>query len=331
MIEILLGTGSAGQTYFPNSGPGRKTLLKGTEQIGYFGTLSSTELFAGWEVSSFLGLTAGIVNKETGNTWMKYIYHGKFLFVAKEPLRTSVTWNDLYKAGAVYGTNDNGLYPVAGFVTNQFKVMLKEEAGQSVPWKLAVRCLKGALADPFVGTDYTAMGLVADGVEYNDLIYRLLPLNTNSRPNTAIFEQFPTADLGNSVAGGGYTVLQETSQDNVANAHARGVTGSSTWSIKASVSAGREAWRPVFELVTDDSVFNPYRLFSQYTGNAGPLSVTGAFVDAVQNPFQLLSDDGGAAKMPVIQSVTFVDIVSLPKDLRVVNSLIPISMSFARV
>jgi len=331
MFEMLLGTGNTGQTYFPNSGPGRKTLLKGTADIGYFGTLSSAELFAGWEISSFLGLTAGIVNKETDNTWMKYIYRGKFLFVAKELLRTSVTWNDLYKVGAVYGTKDNGLYPVAGSATNQFQVMLKEEAGQSIPWKLAVRCLKGALADPYVGTDYTAMGLVADGVEYNDLIYRLLPLNANSRPNTAIFEQFPTVDLGSGAAGGGYTVLQETSQANVANTHVRGVTGSSLSSIKATVSAGREAWRPVFELIDDGSVFNPYRLFSQYTGNAGPLSVTGAFVDVVQNPFQLLSDDGGGAKTLAIQSVTFVDVVRRPKDLTVVNPLVPVSMSFTRV
>lgn len=330
MIEQLLSAGVQGQTYFPNSGPGRKTLVKGNEDIGYFGTLTSTELFAGWEVSSFLGLTAGLVSKELDNIWMKYIYRGKFLFLAKEPLRTSVTWNDLYKVGAVYGTKDNGLYPVAGFATSQFRVMLKEEAGYSVPWKLAVRCLKGAPADPYIGTDYTAMGLIADGIEYNDLIYRLLSLGANGRPNTGIFEQWSGNDLGVLAAGGGYTVLQETSQANVANTHVRGPTGASLSSIKATVTAAREAWRPVFELIDDDSVFAPYRVYSQYTGNAGPLSVTGAFVDVVQNPFQLTVTDEADIKGPSIQSVSFVDVAQLPSNLTVASPLYPVAMTFAR-
>lgn len=330
MFEMLLSTVARGQTYFPNSGPGRKTLLKGTETIGYFGTLTSAELFDGWEVSSFLGLTAGLVNKEVGNVWMKYIYRGKFLFVCKDIVRTSVTWNDLYKVGAIYGAKGTGLYPVAGFPTDQFRVMLKEEAGYPVPWKLAVRVLKGAPADPYVGVDYTAMGLIADGIEYNDLIYRLLTLNANGRPNTAIFESFSGADLGNTAAGGGYTVLQETSQDNVNNTHVRGATGTSITSTKATVSAGREAWRPVLELVTGDPVFSPYRVYQEFTGNAGPLSVTGAFVDVVQNPFQVMAVDEAAIKGPNIQSSTFVDVAFSPNNLTVANPLYPVAMTFVR-
>lgn len=330
MIEQLISSGSKGQTYFPNSGPGRKTLLKGNEVIGYFGTITAVELFDGWEVSSFLGLTAGLVNKETGNIWMKYIYRGKFLFVCKDLLRTSVAWNDLYKVGAVYGAKGNGPYPVSGFPTDQFRVMLKEEAGYPAPWKLAVRVLKGALADPYVGVDYTAMGLVADGIEYNDLIYRLLTLNANSRPNTAVFEQWTGADLGNTAAGGGYTVLQETSQDNINNTNVRGPTGSTLSSVKASVTAGREAWRPMFELITGDVVFAPYRVHQEYTGNAGPLSVTGTFVDAVQNPFQLIATDEADIKGPNIQSATFVDVAYTPSNLTVVNPLYPVAMTFAR-
>lgn len=327
MIEQLISSGNKGQTYFPDSGPGRKTLLKGTEQIGYFGTLTATELFDGWEVSSFLGLTAGTINKETGNIWMKYIYHGKFLFVCKDLLRTSVTWNDLYKVGAIYGAKGNGLYPVSGFSTDQFRVMLKEEAGYPVPWKLAVRVLKGALADPYVGVDYTAMGLVADGIEYNDLIYRLLTLNANSRPNTAVFEQFPGTELGTTAPGGGYTALQETSQDNINNSHARSPTGSSLSSVKAT---GQVAWRPVFELINNDAVFAPYRVYQEYTGNAGPLSVTGTFVDVVESPFQFRVTDEADIKGPSIQSATFVDVVFGPNNLTVANPLYPVAMTFTR-
>lgn len=330
MNEQLLSSGSQGQTYFPNSGPGRKTLVRGTEDIGYFGTVTATELFDGWEVASFLGLTAGSVNKDTGNVWMKYIYRGKFLFICKDIIRYNLTWNDLYKVGGIYGAKGNGLYPVSGFPTDQFRVMVKEEAGYPAPWKLAVRALKGALADPYVGVDYTAMGLVADGIEFNDLIYRLLATNTNSRPNTGIFEQWTGVDLGSGTPGGGYTILQETSQDNVNNSNVRGPTGATLSSIKATVSVSREAWRPVFELVTGDVAFNPYRVYSEYTGNMGPLSVTGAYVDVVQNPFQLMATDAAAITGPVIQSTSFADAVINPSNLTVVNPLYPIAMSFAR-
>lgn len=267
MIEQLISSGSKGQTYFPNSGPSRKTLLKGNEVIGYFGTITAVELFDGWEVSSFLGLTAGLVNKETGNIWMKYIYRGKFLFVCKDLLRTSVAWNDLYKVGAVYGAKGNGPYPVSGFPTDQFRVMLKEEAGYPAPWKLAVRVLKGALADPYVGVDYTAMGLVADGIEYNDLIYRLLTLNANSRPNTAVFEQWTGADpllpvMDDSFSTIGVSTHRLTADYHSTSAQVNVVTrcpkdGSSgnidtvqATALAYNNGSGAVQWTPVLELQT---------------------------------------------------------------------------------
>ena len=329
MIELLLSSGNQGRLYFPESGPGNKTLRAGTEDIGYFGTVTSVELFAGWELTSFLGLTAGITNKDTNNTWMKFIYKGKFLFVCKELVRYNLSWNDLYKAGAMYGVKGNGPYPVSGFATDQWKVLVKEESGVSVPWKLAIRSMKGASVDPYVGVDYAAFGL-AEGNEYNDLIYRLLSVGANGRPNTGVFEQWTGGtDLGDANAQ--YTILQETSAANVANAMVRGPTGTTLQATKATIRGSQDAWRPVLELVeSDDNAFNPYQLHSQYTGNAGPLSVTGTFVDVVQNPFRFMVDDAATIKGPVLQSVTFVDAVYTPSKLSVANSLYPVAMTFTR-
>jgi hypothetical protein len=329
MFEILIASGvNKGQTYFPDSGPGNKSLRKGNSEIGYFGTLSSTELFAGWELSTALGFTAGTVNREVDNTWMKFIYKGKYLFVCKEITRNNLSWNDIYKAGAMYGVKGNGPYPVAGSSKEQFNIMVKEEAGVSLPWKLVIRSLKGANVDPYAGVDYTAFGL-AEGNEYNDLIYRLLAVGTNSRPNTGVFETWPGADLGTGT--GQNTILQETSSANVANAMARGNTGSTGGITKATVRVAADGWRPVLELIPDGTVvFGPYRPYMEYTGNAGPLSVSGSFVDVVYNPQVLQVDDGGAAKIPYVTSITFVDVAQTPQDVTIANTLTSVSMTFTR-
>ena len=328
MFELLLNVGNSGQQFFPDSGPGNKILRAGNKDIGYFGTLTSTELFSGWEVSSALGFTAGLVNKESDNTWMKFIYYGKFLFVCKEFTRYNLSWNDVYKAGAMYGVKGNGPYPVAGFAKDQWTVMVKEEAGVAIPWKLVPRTIRGANVDPYVGVDYTAFGL-AEGNEHNDLIYRLLAVNANGRPNTGIFEKWPGTDLGTS-APTGQGFIQETSASNTANTMVRGPTGVTTSAPKATVRASTDSWRPVLELVGPDNVFNPYRLYQEYTGNQGPLSIAGQFVNVVYNPTQLQSDDGGAAKMINITAVTFVDVAHRPRDLTIVNPLVPVSMTFTR-
>lgn len=328
MIESLLSGGQQGRTYFPESGPGNKYLRRGTEEIGYFGTVTDTELFAGWEIATFLNLNAGIADKISNNTWMKFIYKGKFLFVCKEFIRYSLSWNDIYNVGAMYGVKGPGLYPVSGSPADQWKIMLKQEAGVSVPWKLAVRTMKGANVDPYVGVDYTAFGL-AEGNEYNDLMYRLLAVGTNSRPNTGIFEQW----VGDTELAGGfaqYTILQETSVANVGVCMFRGPTGTTLGGNKATTRAAIDGYRPVLELITGDNVFSPYRVYSQYTGNMGPLSVTGEFVDVVQNPFQLRAEDPSTVKLPLVQSVSFVDVAMPPSKVTVVNPLYPVSMTFTR-
>ncbi|MCY1454112.1 hypothetical protein D9M71_711530 [compost metagenome] len=87
----------------------------------------------------------------------------------------------------------------------------------------------------------------------------------------------------------------------------------------------------MLELISgDDYVFNPYKLYQQYTGNQGPLSVAGQFVDVVYNPTQIKTAETGTVKMVNVTAVTFVDVAAGPKDLTVVNPLSSISMTFTR-
>lgn len=321
MLEAMLTAKSSGQLYFPDSGPGSKFLKAGNEQIGWFGEVSGALMFQGVEVSDFLGLTAGTVNKEVNNNWLKFIYKGKYLFVCKDGVRANLTWTDIYKAGGIYGMKGNGPYPVSGFPTDQWKIIIKPEPGASTPWKFAVRVLSGTSVDPYVGTDYIAFGL-AEGNEFNDLIYRLLTVGTNSRPNTGLFEKWTTADLGT-----GYNILKETSAANTANIMLRGITGATIQFSKAG-SAADALWRPVLEVVkAEDTAFSPYALYQEVIATQGPSPLKAVISDAARRPSNVITE---STPGPFIQTSTFVDPARRVRSPITVSALTPVSMTFAR-
>jgi hypothetical protein len=325
MNELLLSSGNQGQMYFPNSGPGTKVLKAGDATIGWFGIVTGAELFQGWEVSTALSLSAGTVLNETNNNWLKFVYQGKYLFIAEKVWRYNLTWNDLYLAGGVYGVKGNGTYPMPSNATSQWKVMIKPEAGYDVPWKMSIRTLQGATADPFAPGDLNALKL-ATGNEYNDLLYRLI--NSAGLPNMGVFEQWAITALGAAPALN--TLCKESSSANTLQTLTRSTNGTTAVGAKATVISTDTGWRPVLELLDSDAnAFNPYRLYSEYTGNAGPLSVTGSFVDVVYSPTLFRVTDTDTPKIN-IQSVAIVDAAQPPSNLRVANPLNSVSMTFTR-
>jgi hypothetical protein len=324
MFEMLLCPGKTGQQYFPNSGPGTKFLKTGNEDIGWFGQITGAELFQGWEVSQALNLTAGLAYNDTNSYWLKFIYKGKFLFIASQPTRRNLSWNDVYSAGGIYGVKGNGAYPMPGNAVDQWRVMMKEEAGVSVPWKFSIRSLNGA-AEPFNPADTNVLKL-ATGNEHNDLLYRLV--NVAGLPNTGVFEQWGYTALSPSTATA--TILKESSSTNTANAEVRIANGTTLVGAKNAPQATDAAFRPVLELLDDaTNAYGPYRPYTEYTGNNGPLSLTGVFADVVYNPSPLLLVEGGNGLVyPTMQSVVMVDAVHRPRDLSIYNPIYPVSMSF---
>lgn len=326
MYELLLSSGRQGQQYFPDSGPGTKFLKAGNADIGWFGLVTSTELFQGWEVSSALSLTAGSAFNDTNTVWMKFVYYGKYLFVAQQPIRRFLSWNDVYSVGGMYGIRGPGPYPMSGNSVDQFRIMVKSEAGVSIPWKLAIRCMNGA-AEPFNPADTNVLRL-ATGNEHNDLLYRLV-INGSGLPAMGTWESWSGAVLSPSTATA--AILKETSSTNVLNAAVRTAIGTTLVGAKNTPAATDAAWRPVLELVSGaDHVFDPYLLYQEYTGNQGPLSVTGTMVDVVYNPTQLQIDDAAITRVVAMTSVTLVDVAQLPKNLVISNTITPVSMTFTR-
>lgn len=244
MLELLIGIGNRGQTYFPDSGPGSKYLLSGNEQAGYFGQVTAAEMVDGWQVAELGPLTAGTPGKNTGLTWLKFFYKGKVIYIAKQQVILNVSWNDVYNAGLVYGEQGVGLYPVGAGV-DQFRYLTVEEGAKR--FFLKARLPQGSNADP--GSDLAAYNT---DTEWNDLMYAVA--STGTAPLK--WANFTAAEL--SAAGTVISMMKETYNANVNAVVTRG--GTTTVLVGGTVgkTSATTHWRPVLELFDPTGmVFNP--------------------------------------------------------------------------
>jgi len=239
MIEQLLTSGvNKGQVNFPESGPGSKRLKFGTPELGYFGEVSAAELFDGYEVLSWPEKdVGGTDNKLQGLSWFKFVRNGKFIFIAKAPIRYGMTWNDLYNAGMVYGTRGKGLYPV-GTGVEQLNPQYKMEGSRK--WWLKPRLVRGLNVDPF------SSGAAAEqqGSEWNELMYNI---TDKSAGGTGAWAQAGFADLTYQLRNW----CQESLSSNLASTILRGDgNGVTAGGVSAkNTTGGVYSWRPVLELM----------------------------------------------------------------------------------
>lgn len=140
MLEATISSGiSRGQTY-PDSGPGPKTLKNGSAELGYFGEVSASELFNLSDLRRQLNFWAGTDNN-TNPVWVKMFLSGKVIYFPFSPLASGMSWNILYAAGLVYGTDNNGTVPGTPAV-NQLAYATKGTDN------FKVRCFKSQESDP---------------------------------------------------------------------------------------------------------------------------------------------------------------------------------------
>lgn len=288
MLEMLLFQGVAGQTYFPDSGPGNKTLRRGTSTFGYFGEVTSAELFQGWELAAAAGLEAGTEVSNSSTTWFKFIRNGKYLFLPNTQLRISIAWSELYAKGLVYGVSEGGPYPFGGTPVPQLVMLSKVEGAKT--WFLKPRLPLGANIDPSVAP-ITQTNL--DISEFSQLMGRLTSTGTGGI--TESWETKSLAQLG--YAANLQSWVQETLSTNVNNAFLRGSTtgpNDQANNVKTTKTWPGGAWRPILELIPDTELKDPYNLQSQVIGPSVPsiqpsplapdsaLSLTGIRQDAWQ-------------------------------------------------
>lgn len=108
----------------PYTGPGPQELKIGNMGLGYYGKIPEGLLISQEALCSRIGLTAGSFYIHTSNTsklfWHKFARNGKILFIPQFPIKNEITWDDIYKVGAIYGIDGPGPFTASdGTEVNQ--------------------------------------------------------------------------------------------------------------------------------------------------------------------------------------------------------------------
>lgn len=113
--------------YYPDSGPGANVVRRGDWMSGWMDELTPDQFITGTDFIALLtglgltGLTGAPANVKS---WSKCAYRGKVVLLPSATIGT-VSWMNLYNAGLIYGTNDNGVHPPVNNLveTNQRKTV----------------------------------------------------------------------------------------------------------------------------------------------------------------------------------------------------------------
>ena len=194
--------------------PGSQFIVKGDSTYGYFGEVPASQLVSGSTLASNVSLTAGIEqNSDAG--WLKFMYEGKILFIAKKPFRYAISWDQINARSLVFGS-----------VTKLYG---------SITYK--VRLIRIAVTNP-----YTNFG----DSEYIKLMTPLVRSEASGG-----WGLFTNEELGVSVPGNGYNSwCQETPAEYPSwRSNFGGGAVGATGSTPSNTTENPWSWRPVLEVV----------------------------------------------------------------------------------
>ncbi len=238
--------------------PGPTTLSEGDTTAGFYGEVPSSELIQPTDLSQRLGISEGnIINEDETLTWLKFSFQGKTIYIVKRPIRSHISWQAIYQAGAVYGDDTNGISP-SGTARLQDAVVT---IGSNI---YRVRLLSGVNQDPYdTGADGLWNGYnveLTHGSEWNRLMYPIhsgVHNDTNNPtphtdPSAAAYgswASYSDVDLG-TLSGsnnGSFGWCKEARGTTRAQRGGYGITY--LYSMSATSNLGNRGWRPVLELV----------------------------------------------------------------------------------
>lgn len=231
----------------------------GDEDVGYFGEVTNAEMFTADELAAQLPTMVGLkIATNDPDPWLKFFWYGKYLFIKKRPLYTSITgaqnsptcWNKLYRAGLLYGEDGFGTYN-DGFPTLQLKFVTKDE------FRFKVRTITGddehlttmAAGNPGRDTEIRRKSM------YTELLYRVSDQIHPLYPEKK-FDNFIPNDLS-----GRWEVTREvfisTAYPKGNSLLRSGGTGQPSMAYYTTVAPRTTpyAWRPVLELAKADELF----------------------------------------------------------------------------
>ncbi len=187
------------------------------------------------DLCTAVGFSDGTLNTDAG--WLEFYIDGQHVFVAKNSVRYNVSWDQIYAAGLVYGTDDFGSYPT-GTPTLQNKTVTVSTTSYRV------RLLRGADTDPYVGiSDADPVG--SQRSEWARLMY---PICTGSHPSYTgpALASYTEAQLGLGAtitfgrAGWTADVYSGTRRTWVGSGGVSTVSGATSDTLNAA-----SGWRPI--------------------------------------------------------------------------------------
>jgi hypothetical protein len=234
----------------PRRGAGPNVLQAGDYNYGYFGTISSASFINGPALKAAVNLGVGTIVSASPR-WHKYARNGKVIFVPEGPLTAAtVSWQALYNAGLVFGSNDNGPYNAGANVNQNVQVTIGADTYR-------VRLMRGYNDDysTFPPATTVAEPVETFTCEWDDFVY---PMSVFV---PTVQRMANRANLANATLYGGssYTVaVQEKTVSGaavnnlyrgLANAIRTGITNRGSISYATGLS-----WWPVLELIEPAAV-----------------------------------------------------------------------------
>ena len=262
------------------TGPGPKDLIAGDLNLGYYGPLPQTSLFTEPELSALLGIENLGVALNTDFVWLKFSYKERTLFIPSKPLRRSVSWQDLYLEGLVFGTNLDEFHP-NGFGVNQNRYVYLADEG-----RFKVRLPYGRSGDET--SDYVNTGADFDPVvthdsEWNELLYRITDAVNTTDPSApaGVWDSFTAGDLQLTGGAGSASLSANVNEDG--HVVYRGFNYvDRTTTIDFESRSNILGWRPVLEHFTKNKqvfdIFDIYHKTEILNGFIGSAQV----VDSVE-------------------------------------------------
>lgn len=107
-----------------DAGPGPTELVCGDMKRGYFGIVAAALLFTTLEIATLLGLAAIGGAGGEGN-WCKYILDGRIIYYPQADIRRTVSWNQIYSLGLVFGIDGTGPGDLGVPAVNQLRIVSK--------------------------------------------------------------------------------------------------------------------------------------------------------------------------------------------------------------
>ena len=259
-------------------GPGPTEMNYDPEtDTGYYGLVNSEDFISGDDVATGIGLSAG--NSQHSDTpWMKF-YVGEnaacnafvrrgqtaqayVAFIPQKTIRNNLSWNDIYDAGAVFGTGDDGPYNSGSNVTQDAQVTVGTR-------NFKVRLPTCAKENPFPGDEWACADNIGEGSEWNELIYRVHEYDPNCTDPTEGVSSSETTRHGGPQDGDNWANFtdndlithwgagdgsrswgQETPSDDTGNRVNRGDVGVGfIGNVSSSMNVAGIGFRPVLELI----------------------------------------------------------------------------------